>query len=171
MSLGVRAGLMRGVGLFGFWLLLARPWSGEPGDAPWAELVLGVLATVAAVWTSLRLLPPSPGRLRPGALARLAGRFLWQSLAAGIDVARRAFDPRLPIAPGYLAYPVRLPDGPRRDAFGAFTSLMPGTLPVGTDPDGALVYHCLDVNLPVTEGLARDEALLGAALGVGRDDG
>lgn len=171
MSARVSAGLMRGAGLFGFWLLLARPWSGDPGDVPWAEVVLGAFATVAATWTSLRLLPPGPGRLRFGALARLAGRFLWQSLVAGIDVARRVFDPRLPIEPGYLAYPVRLPDGPRRDAFGALTSLMPGTLPVGTDPDGALVYHCLDLGQPVAAGLARDEALLGAALGAGRDDG
>ncbi len=37
---------------------------------------------------------------------------------------------------------------------------MPGTLPVGTDPDGALVYHCLDSEQPVTAALARDDALM-----------
>jgi multicomponent Na+:H+ antiporter subunit E len=55
---------------------------------------------------------------------------------------------------------VRIPDGPRRAAFGAFTSLMPGTLPVGTDRDGSLVYHCLDLEQPITASLARDEALV-----------
>ena len=155
-----RAALARGAGLLAFWLLLARPWGGNAGDAAWADLVVAVLATVAATWASLRLLPLAPGRIRFGALVRLAGRFLWQSLVGGVDVARRAFHPRLPLDPGYLAYPVRIPDGPRRDAFGALTSLMPGTLPVGTDADGALVYHCLDLRQPVSAGLARDEALM-----------
>ena len=69
--------------------------------------------------------------------------------------------------PGYLAYPVGLPPGPGRAAFGAVTSLMPGTLP-GRDrcPDGALVYHCLDIAQPVMAGLARDEALTGPAYGM-----
>jgi multicomponent Na+:H+ antiporter subunit E len=156
----VRSALARGTGLLAFWLLLARPWGGSAGDAGWTDLVVAVLATVAATWASLRLLAPTPGRIRFGALVKLAARFLWQSLVGGVDVARRAFHPRLPLDPGYLAYPVRLPGGPRRDAFGALTSLMPGTLPVGTDADDALVYHCLDLRQPVSAGLARDEALM-----------
>ena len=125
-----------------------------------ADLAVGLLAAAAATWVSLRLSPPTPGRLRFGALARFALHFVWQSVVAGVDVARRAFDPRLPLKPGYLAYPVRLPPGPARSTFGAVTSLMPGTLPVGTDVNGALVYHCLDMDQPVAANLARDEALL-----------
>ena len=155
-----RAALLRGAGFFGFWLLLARP-----SAFAWADLAVGLLAAALATWASLQLLAPGPSRLRYGALLRLVARFLWQSLVAGLDVARRVFDPRLPIKPGYLAYPVRIPDGPRRAAFGAFTSLMPGTLPVGTDPDGSLVYHCLDLDQPIASGLARDEALVAAAQG------
>jgi multicomponent Na+:H+ antiporter subunit E len=150
-----RSALLRGAGFFGAWLLLARPT-----DVAWADLGVGLLAANLATWASLRLLPPGPARLRYDAMPRLVARFLWQSLVAGLDVARRVFDPRLPIKPGYLAYPVRIPDGPRRAAFGAFTSLMPGTLPVGTDRDGALVYHCLDLDQPIAAGLARDEALV-----------
>ena len=40
------------------------------------------------------------------------------------------------------------------------TSLMPGTLPVGTDAKDALVYHCLDMDQPVAANLTRDESLL-----------
>ncbi len=75
-------------------------------------------------------------------------------------MARRAFDLRLPLRPSYLTYPVRLPPGPGRAAFGAITGLMPGTLPVGTDADDNLVYHCLDLDQPVATGFAEDEALL-----------
>ena len=159
-AIPMRAALVRGAGFFGAWLLLARLT-----DFAWADLAVGLLAAALATWASLRLLPPGPARLRYRALPRLVARFLWQSLVAGLDVARRVFDPRLPIKPGYLAYPVRIPDGPRRAAFGAFTSLMPGTLPVGTDRDGSLVYHCLDLEQPIAASLARDEALVADAQG------
>jgi multicomponent Na+:H+ antiporter subunit E len=124
------------------------------------DLVLGLAASLVATRVSLRLLPPSPVAIHCAALAKLAARFLAQSILAGLDVARRAFDPRLPLNPGYLAYPLRIPQGRGRAVFGAYTSLMPGTLPVGTDETGALVYHCLDQGQPIASGLARDEALL-----------
>ncbi len=161
----VRVVLLRGAGLFGFWLLLAGPgmldgflagaWVALLGD-----LLVGLLATLVATWVSLRLLPPSPGRLHIGALLKFIGHFLWQSVVAGVDVARRAFDPRLPLKPGFLTYPVAIPAGTGQAAFGAITSLMPGTLSVGTDPDGGLIYHCLDLDQPVAASLARDEALM-----------
>lgn len=155
----VRAALARGAGLFGLWLLLAAPLAGSPAKLI-PDLTVGALAAAWATWVSLRLLPPVPGRLRWGALGRLAVHFIWQSIVAGVDVARRAFHPRLPLRPGFLAHPVRLPPGPGRSAFGAFSSLMPGTLPVGTDSNDALIYHCLDLDQPVGAGLARDEARL-----------
>jgi multicomponent Na+:H+ antiporter subunit E len=146
--------------LFAFWLLLAGPWRGGLGPEAAGDLAVGLLAVAWASWVSLRLLPPTPGRIRLGALARLAVHFLWQSVVAGLDVALRAFHPRLPLRPGFMAYPVGLPPGQGRAAFGAFTSLMPGTLPVGTDSDDTLVYHCLDLDQPVAANLARDERLL-----------
>lgn len=155
-----RAAWTRGALYLGFWLLLAAPREGGPGWAAIADLTLGLLAAAAATWVSLRLLPPAPGRLGFGALGRLVAHFVWQSIVAGVDVARRAFDPRLPLRPGYLPYSVGLPSGPMRSAFGALTSLMPGTLPVGTDAKDALVYHCLDMGQPVAANLNRDEALL-----------
>ena len=134
------------------------------------KLAVGLLATAAATWVSLRLLPPGPGRVRYGALVRLTWRFLWQSVVAGIDVARLAFAPRLALRPGWLNYQVRIPPGPGRATFGALTSLVPGTLPVGAGPGDTLVYHCLDLSRPVAEGLAADEALLIEAQGGGHAD-
>ncbi|WP_295391287.1 Na+/H+ antiporter subunit E [uncultured Thiodictyon sp.] len=160
-----RAAAARGTGFFGCWLLLAGPGWSNPAAAPVADVVVGLLAAAAATWASLHLLAPTPGRLRLGALGRLVLRFLWQSIVGGIDVARRALAPRLSLQPGYLVYPARPPPGPRRALFGALTSLVPGTLPVGTDSRGALVYHCLDLRQPVADGLARDEALMIAVCG------
>ncbi len=161
----VRAALARGAVLFGFWLLLTGP-----GGDLIADLAVGLMAAAAATWVSLRLLPPTPERVHYGALLRLAWRFLRQSVTAGVDVARRALAPRLSLRPGYLAYSTHLPPGPARAAFGALTSLVPGTLPVGTDTASALIYHCLDVGQAVAAGLAVDEALLVRALGGGNAD-
>lgn len=153
----MRAVIMRGLGFLGFWVALIGP---DPVD-----LVAGGVTAAAATWASLRLSPPDHSRLRYAALARLAQRFIQQSICGGWDVARRALDPRLPLRPGFVAYPARLAPGPARNAFCAFTSAMPGTLPTGVDERGALVYHCLDVGQPVAAQLAIDEALFIRALG------
>ena len=153
----MRTVMTRWTGFFGFWLVLIGT---DPVDG-----VAGLFAAVAATWASLRLSPPNNRHLQYAALARLAWRFMQQSIMGGLDVARRAFDPRLPLQPGFITYPVRLSPGPAQNIFRAFTSALPGTLPAGVDGHGALVYHCLDVNQPVVAHLAIDEALLTRALG------
>jgi len=156
----LRTTLGRWAVLFGFWLLLAGPWGGASLSQALPDLAVGLVAASLATWASLRLLPPMPGRIRYGALLRLGGQFLGKSVVAGFDVALRAFDPRLPLRPGYLDYPVRIPPGPDRAVFSALTSLTPGTLPVGTDREDTLVYHCLDLDQPIAASLASDERLL-----------
>ena len=91
-------------------------------------------------------------------------RFLYQSVVAGLDVARRALDPRLPLRPGFVTYPVGFPPGTARNAFTTLTSLLPGTVPAGEE-GGAVLYHCLDVDQPVVSQLAAEEAALSRALG------
>jgi len=145
------------------WLILV-------GGADRADRPAGLLALLAATWASLRLLPPGRARFLPVPLARLVWRFLRQSMLAGVDVAWRAFDPRLPLRPGFVIYPAHLPPGPALNAFCALTSLAPGTLPAGINDSGAIIVHCLDVEQPVASHLAADEQLLTRALGIGRDD-
>ena len=159
-AFSVRAALARGVGFFAFWVILI-------GFSP-ADLVVGLIAAAAATWTSLRLLAPQPGRVRLTALLSLIPHFLWKSVVASVDVARRALDPRLPLRPGFIAYRVGFAPGPACNVFAAITSLMPGTVPCA-DEDGALVYHCLDVGQPVVEELAEEERRLAQAREVPRD--
>lgn len=150
-----RGAVWRGAAFLGLWLVLS---GADPADLP-----AGIAAVVAATWTSLRLLPPSGLRASPAALARLALRFVRQSVVASVDVAWRALDPRLPLRPGFVTYPVRFAPGTARNAFAALTSLLPGTVPAG-DENGELVYHCLDVDQPVVSQLAAEEAALRRAL-------
>lgn len=141
----------------GLWLVFS---GGDAGAWP-----PGLLAAGAATWTSLRLLPPSPGRIKPAALPGLVLRFSKQSLLGGMDVAWRALSPRLPLDPGFVACALRrLPPGPARNAFAAELSLLPGTLAAGMEGD-RLVLHCLDRRQPVAELAEDEEARFAAALG------
>jgi multicomponent Na+:H+ antiporter subunit E len=132
-----------------------------------ADLPVGLAAVAAATWTTLHFLPPGGSRLRLLALASLAVGFLRQSIVSGADVAWRALSPKLQLRPGFVACPLRVPPGGGRSAFCALSSLMPGTLPTGTDESGALLVHCLDIGLPIAANLAAEERLFIRA--VGRD--
>lgn len=140
-----------------FWLILVG--GPDPADRP-----AGILAIATATWASLRLLPAARRRLVPTALARLAWRFLRQSIVAGVDVAWRALDPRLPLRPGFVVYPARLPPAALQ-ALCTLTSLSPGTLAAEANARGEIIVHCLDVGQPVAADLAADERLLTLALG------
>jgi multicomponent Na+:H+ antiporter subunit E len=117
------AALSRGLLFLLFWFALSL---GNPAD-----LAAGLVAATAATWTSLRLLPPRPSHPSLLALATFALRFLGQSIVAGVDVAWRALDPRLPLNPSFVAYRPRLSAGSGQRAFCTVASLLPGTLPVG----------------------------------------
>jgi multicomponent Na+:H+ antiporter subunit E len=158
----VRSWLARTAGFLGFWLILS--------GVSLLDLLVGALAAVATAWVSLRLFPPGQRRLRFVALAKLVLRFPYQSIVAGIDVAWRALDPRLPLRPGFVVYHPHLPPGSTRNAFCTMTSMLPGTLPCGPDEKDGLAIHCLDVTRPVVEQLAVEEALLIRALGGTRGD-
>jgi multicomponent Na+:H+ antiporter subunit E len=149
--------------LFGVWVVIDQ--STKPDN-----LVVGALATIAATWLSLKLLPPAGGRVRVGALVALLPRFLWQSLVAGFDVARRAFAPRLDLQPGFVDYRTQLPRGSGRSAFELIASLMPGSVPSDDGPQ-QIEFHCLDTRQPVAEQLAAEERAYAPALQAKPRDG
>jgi len=155
--------LIRALLYFGIWIVIDQ--SAKP-----ANLAFGVLAAIAATWASLKLLPPAAGQVRLGALVLLLPRFLWQSLVAGIDVARRAFSPGLPVAPGFVQYRTGLPRGSARNAFEAISSLLPGSVPAG-ETETHIEYHALDVSQPVAEQLAAEEKAYAKALSPGPPHG
>jgi multicomponent Na+:H+ antiporter subunit E len=135
------------------------------------DLPAGVVTALAATWASLRLLPPTGRRPKLLAVLRLLGRLASQSVLAGLDVARRALDPRLPLRPGLVLFPTALAPGTTRSVFLALESLLPGTLPAGLHPSGAILVHCLDVDAPVESQMARDESTLLAAFDQAGDHG
>jgi multicomponent Na+:H+ antiporter subunit E len=143
--------LRRFVIYLAFWLVLIQFSA--------VNLIVGIVTSVAATWFSFRLQPAPAGQISYVALVRLTLHSLWQSLVAGLDVARRALNPRLPLEIGYVRYRTNLSDGGWLNAFRAVTSLQPGTLPVNAEDERDIVFHCLDVRQPIAADLAKAEEL------------
>nr|WP_277613662.1 Na+/H+ antiporter subunit E [Neoroseomonas marina] len=134
--------------------------------AGWKGLAPGVAAAALSTWWSLRLLPPAPLRLHPIALAGLVLRFPWQALTAGVQVALLALDPRRQPEPRHVTWAPSLSPGRARDAFLAYASLLPGTLPAGDAPDGSVVIHAIAGAGSAAAGMSEEEARFARAFGL-----
>ena len=155
-----RVALARGSAFFLLWIvLMPSPHA--------ADIAFGALATVMATWASIRLLPPQAGRIRFIALLAMLPYFLWQSVVAAFDIARRALSPRMEVNPGFVDCPMKLPPGLARNTLATITSLMPGSVPAD-EVAGALVYHALDVTQPVVAQLLETERRFAHTLVQGR---
>lgn len=132
---------------YGVWLFMA-------GWSPW-NAVIGIPAAALAAWAGMILLPPGGRRLAILRVVRYAAGFVWQSVVAGVDVAWRVFQPRMPLCPGIVRVAPRLPAGPGRLLFRGIASLQPGSLGCGVDEEGYLLFHCLDTREDVEGTLSR----------------
>ena len=123
----------RGVALSLIWWILT--------DGTAASWWIGVPAVLLAATVSAALIPPVP--LVWSELLRFVSFFLLHSLLGGVDVARRALSPKMPIDPYLIAYPLRLPPGLPRIFMINTVSLLPGTLSAALDQD-VLSVHVLN---------------------------
>jgi multicomponent Na+:H+ antiporter subunit E len=139
----------------------------------WWALVDGVfyglwLAAVfvgAATVASFMLVPANRGPWRVGALVCFLAFFAHQSVIGGIDVSRRALDPKLPIAPAFVQYQLRITHPPAIVLLVDTVSLLPGT--VGSRLEGqSLTVHALDSRLPVARTIQRLELHVAALFGI-----
>lgn len=110
-------------------------------DGTAASWWIGIPAVLLALITSVALL--APVRFNWFEFARFVPFFLTRSLLGGVDVARRAFHPGLPIAPEFVEYPLRLPPGLARVFMANSVSLLPGTMSTEINED-CLTVHVLD---------------------------
>lgn len=138
-------------------------WAITEGEAAFSVAALVVVVSATAV--SLVLLPPGGARPTVRGVLAFTPYFLLQSIRGGVDVARRALDPRLPILPGFLEHPFRLPPGAPRTFFIVALSLLPGTLSVRVRKDH-LQVHLLDRTRPARRWIARFEERVATLFGI-----
>lgn len=130
-----------------------------------ASWVVGIPAVALAAVLGARLRPQAAPRLRLLEGAAFLAFFAFHSLRGGWDVARRALHPALPLAPGRIRYPCRLPRGTARTFFINTASLLPGTLYLGETADG-MELHVVDRTGPAAEELAALEARVARLFGI-----
>lgn len=110
-------------------------------DGAATSWLIGVPAVVIALATSVMMVPPVP--VAWSEFLTFVPFFLQRSLLGGADVARRAFQPSLPLAPALIVYPLRLPPGVPQVFMANIVSLLPGTLCAVLDRN-VLEVHVLD---------------------------
>lgn len=124
-------------------LLLAVVWLVLTDGDPSGWLFGAVLVPLVA-WVWYRVFPVSVHRVRLTRVPGFLGWFCWQSLIAGLDVARRLLSPALPVQPGFRCFRLSFAEGGPRWLLANCLSLLPGTLSVTLEGD-LLELHCLDV--------------------------
>jgi multicomponent Na+:H+ antiporter subunit E len=122
--------------LSGFWLVLSGHFS----------LLLLSLGGVSALLSTGFLLRMDRAdgesvRLRPTPrMLGYLGWLLWNVVKANIDVARRIWDPELPIAPVWTRLDTRVDSPQEKTLYANSITLTPGTLTTDVEPDHFLVH-------------------------------
>ena len=121
-----------------------------------------VFVTAAAV-SSLILYAPI--HLRPMGLARFIPFFLFSSLQGGLDVARRAYSPAMPLQPGLITHTLDFTHPVAGVIFIWVVSLLPGTASVHLEGQ-RLHIHVLDLDLDHGQKLHELEQVVGGLFNV-----
>jgi multicomponent Na+:H+ antiporter subunit E len=125
-------------------------------------LVFGAVAVPVTVALSRWLVPMQYTHFALAGLVRFVPWFLVQSLAGGVDVARRALHPRLPLDICEIDHALSLPPGQARSVFVGVISLLPGTLACDVHGDRLRVHSLIgDPRAPLAALERRIAALYG----------
>ncbi|OOZ36009.1 Na+/H+ antiporter subunit E [Solemya velesiana gill symbiont] len=126
------------IALYAFWLLLS-------GHYVALLLALGGLSVLIVVFFLLRMdrVDGEPSTLRPSLkFFRYIGWLLWQVVLSNIALARRVWDPALPIRPTWGKLDTKLPLPLEKALYANSITLTPGTLTTDVRDDH-LMIHCL----------------------------
>lgn len=127
-----------------YWLVLfAVLWLLLSGGSGWLLGSLSVLGAAGlTVWLGLK-----PIRIRLKFLPVFVFFFAKALISGGWDVAKRAFQPTMPLSPAWLEYPLTAQSPRVRLVFSAMVGLLPGTFSSGYEGD-VMTVHVLDQRHP-----------------------
>jgi len=138
-------------------------WIVTQGDN--GSWLIGIPTVIAAALAAVWLGDASPPAIRLTALLAFLRFFITESIRGGTDVARRALQRDLPLAPGLVECRLRLPAGRGRSLLTATLNLLPGTLVVETRAK-TLRLHVVDTAGDAQAEVDRAESRIAALLGV-----
>lgn len=148
--------LWRTIGLALVWVVIT--------EAAVTSLAVGIPLALLGAALSVVVQPRSLSAVYvPGAVRYLLF-FAAQSVLGGVDVARRALSPSMPLDPACVQYPLRIAGDSPRVVFANTISLLPGTLSARFLGD-VIEVHVLDNHARVLEDLARVEERVAGLFG------
>jgi len=124
------------IGLYATWLLLS-------GHYISLLLALGGLSVLIVTYLLRRMdqVDAEPITLRPGfKFFHYIGWLLWQVVLANIDVARRIWDPALPIQPCWKKLDTKVSAPLEKTLYANSITLTPGTLTTDVKEDHFLIH-------------------------------
>ncbi|MBN2847654.1 MAG: Na+/H+ antiporter subunit E [Coriobacteriia bacterium] len=146
----------RTVGLTLVWVVIT--------EAAVSSFAVGIPLALLGAALSVIVQPRSLSAVYVPGVMRYLAFFAIQSLLGGVDVARRALSPSMPLDPACVRYPLRIAgDGPRV-VFANTISLLPGTLSARFLGD-VIEVHVLDNHARVLDDLARVEERVAGLFG------
>ena len=119
-----------------FWLLLS-------GHYTPLLLGLGLASVLLVIWFQRRMdrIDQEPIRLRPGfGLLLYLGWLLWSVIKANIDLARRIWDPRLPVEPLWARLDTQVTTPLEKTLYANSITLTPGTLTTDVRDDHFMIH-------------------------------
>lgn len=131
------------VTLFTFWLLLS-------GHATALLLGLGFGSVLLVVWLSMRMdrVDAQISWSRPSiGLLRYLIWLLWMAVKSSADVARRIWDPALPISPTWTRVDIDIRTPLKKTLYANSITLTPGTLTTSAHEEHLMVHSLAEANL------------------------
>lgn len=143
--------------LFPVNLLLAFAWAAVTGNFTFANLLFGFALGALSLW----LIRDRVGTVayfgRARRVVTLGLLFLYELVISSIRVAWIVLNPRMPIRPGIIAFPLQVTRDAEITLLANLITLTPGTLSVDVSEDRRFLYiHAIDV--PDAERLKREIA-------------
>ena len=132
-----------------WWVLV----DGDQASWPVGAVVIASAVAVSVLMTGRQRTLPWQSGARWGRWLAFFPYFVWKSVLGAVDVAWRAYSPRLPLRPAFYDYPVRLSAERAQVFFADVVSLLPGTLSAELQ-HRQLTVHALDRTRPVLRDLA-----------------
>lgn len=138
-------------------LILALVWAAITGVLSLANLVLGGLIGVVALWVVRKQVSRPMLFDRAGKIFRLGSLFLYELVVSAVRVAILVLSPNMKskLKPGIIAFPLSAKSDAEITLLANLITLTPGTLSVDVSEDRKYIYvHAIEV--PDKDALIKD---------------
>jgi len=143
--------------LFPVNVLLALAWASVTGSFGLANLLFGFVLGAVVLWLIREQIGTRGYLGRSLRIVNLIFLFIYELIMSAVKVAWIVVQPRMPLSPGIIAYPLRVNRDFEITLLANLITLTPGTLSVDVSDDRQTLYiHAVDV--PDPDQLKRDIA-------------